>query len=160
MYIDNEGNIYRELKEGVDLTEVTIECPDDLEGYVGEIWFDERSKCLIDDRERAYWYKVENNELVKYDWLKRYESGEFTLEDFKNKVLKLIKSNYVRDIQSTDSMFIAYQKRKELDLLETGDEESYLSELDYYKNKTLEYRQLKNLVLNAATIESLIDIYK
>lgn len=159
MYIDNEGNIYRELKEGVDLTEVTIECPDDLEGYVGEIWFDERSKCLVDDRERAYWYKVENNELVKYDWLKRYESGEFTLEDFKNKVLKLIKSNYVRDIQSTDSMFIAYQKRKELGILDNEDEEAYLRELEYYKNKTLDYRLKKAQVCNEVSIGGLVNLF-
>lgn len=160
MYIDNEGNIYLEAKQGLELTEVCIELPDEsLEGYIGEIWFDERNHCVVDDREKAYFYKYEDGELVKYDWRKRYECGEFTIEDLRMKVLRALRSNYIRDVQQTDSIFIAYQKRDELGILEVADSEEYSKALEYYKGRTLAYRSQRDRVMVSEGVDDLISLF-
>jgi hypothetical protein len=157
MYIDKEGNIYKEQVTGVELTHVDIDYPSEpLEGFIGEIWFDERMHCLVDDRERAYWYKVENDALVKYDWKKRLEAGEFTLDDMRAKVLRQLKSNYQRDVQTTDSAFLLYEKRKTIGILEDGDEAAYQDALAFYKERTIAYRAERDKYAAVKDIDSLI----
>lgn len=154
-FYDDDGNIYLEKVDGIQLKEACISLPEPPEGYVGEIWIDKMNDCVMDDRERAYWYTYKDGKLVRHDWKKRLEDGEFTLEDFREKVLRLAKRTYQRLAQATDAVIVMYTKREALGLLEDGDGATYQSALSDYKTQTLKYRSTRDSARVATSIDEL-----
>lgn len=158
VYVDEQGYLHNENATG-NWEEVDITIDEPLEGFIGEIWYDEAMRCLVDDRERAYWYKYEDGKAVKYDWKKRFEAGEFALEDFRSKVLHKIKSDYQRASRATDDDFIMHQKRSALELLEPGDEEKAQASMEHYKELTTAYRVKRDAVSASVDIDALIAVF-
>jgi hypothetical protein len=126
--------------------------------YIGEIFFDDLHKCVVDDREIRYWYEVQNGQLVKIGWPKRYARGEFTLAQFKEKILAALKKNYQEKVSLTDADFLMYAKRVTTELLEPQDFEQYQSALTTYAELTNKYRQDKSAVFNCTDMRGLLDI--
>ena len=123
--------------------------------YIGEIYFDDLHKCVVDDREIRYWYEVQNGQLVKIGWPERYARGEFTLAQFKEKILVALKKNYQEKVSLTDADFLMYTKRITTELLEPQDFEQYQVALTTYAELTTKYRQDKSAVINCTDIEEL-----
>jgi len=160
LYYDTNYKIYN--YDTGNLTPIDLTLDEEPEAYIGEIWFDKLQDCIMDDREILYWYTYDptTNSIVKHDWQKRFDDGEFTLDQFRDKVLLKIKNDYIRKTETTDADFLMYQKRSSLDLLEPGDADRYEAAQTNYKNYTTAYREKRDALKAATDIASLIAAFQ
>ena len=130
--------------------------------YCGRRYIDNLTQRIIEDVEVEYEYVVDtiNKTLKKITWIERYYSGEFTLADFQQKILKKLKTDYSLVTRESDFIFLLYIKRKALELLEEGDLEKFTLYMERYKTLTLNYRTARDEVKKATTIEELYNSWQ
>jgi hypothetical protein len=84
---------------------------------------------------------------------------EFTTDELKTITLNLLKNTYISMIKTTDDEYLAYQKRKELNIKISKDDDDYNRAMQLYKEKTEWYRTEKSKI-ETMTEQELINYYR
>ena len=84
---------------------------------------------------------------------------ESTTDELKTITLNLLKNTYISMIKTTDDEYLAYQKRKELNIKISKDDDDYNRAMQLYKEKTEWYRTEKSKI-ETMTEQELINYYR
>lgn len=101
-------------------------------------------------------YTLSTNELLENDEIVVKE-----IEEIRQQKLDELKDYYIQICEKTDSEWLKYNKRNELNKLYDGDEEDKNTALDNYDNATTTYKATKSDIETATTISELesINVY-
>jgi len=103
-----------------------------------------------------------NRDYQEYlQWLAKGNTPEpeFTTDELKTITLNLLKNTYISMIKTTDDEYLAYQKRKELNIKISKDDDDYNRAMQLYKEKTEWYRTEKSKI-ETMTEQELINYYR